>query len=136
MGGLIAGFFLYGIVFFNKESFINTLNNYNLLPKPEPFTELYFEDHLKLPKTIVADNKYPFSFTIHNLEYADVNYKYSITSEASGSATTLRKGAFNLKHDGYKTIKEVYATTEPAVRTKVTVSLDNKKQSIHFWMNK
>lgn len=44
----------------------------------EPLTELYFENHTKLPKYIFPGREYNFSFTIHNLEYQDMGYDYSV----------------------------------------------------------
>jgi hypothetical protein len=44
----------------------------------EPLTELYFENHTKLPVYIFPMRYYNFSFTIHNLEYQEMGYNYSV----------------------------------------------------------
>ncbi|MEM4638011.1 MAG: hypothetical protein QXK76_03265 [Candidatus Woesearchaeota archaeon] len=50
-------------------------------PAPEKFTELYFNNHKELPKYIDLNEKYNYSFTIHNLEHEEKNYSINITTE-------------------------------------------------------
>ena len=128
-------FFIFTVFFLNKNTLLSNLNKYNLLPKPEPLTELYFEDHTKLPKAIVSEKEYQFGFVVHNLEYKDFIYDYSVIAEASKSATILAKGSFSLKHDEYKTVSEKFSISDEDLKTKIIVNLDNKKQGIHFWVN-
>ncbi len=130
----LLGLLIFTAIFLNRDIFANYLGKYNLLPKPEPLTELYFEDHLKLPENISPDREYQVGFVVHNLEYEDYKYDYSVISDASGSATLLNKGSFSLKHDEYKTIREKFSISEDSLKTKISVNLDNKKQSIHFWV--
>jgi len=44
----------------------------------EPLTELYFENHISLPAQIFSIKTYNFSFTIHNIEYQEMGYNYTI----------------------------------------------------------
>lgn len=131
--------FLAGIfVFIYYNSFQNTvhakLSEYHLLPEPETFTELYFEDHIDLPKVAIKEKVNDFKFTIHNLEYRTMKYPYTIYAEADGIKQELDKGTVTLPHDGYKTILESFSLVTDGKRTKITVLLTNKNQSIHFWM--
>lgn len=121
-----------GILF--KKQIIAQMNAWKLLPQPETFTELYFEDHLDLPKHLASGEQASFAFTVHNLEYEDVTYEYAVTATASGSATLMDTGSFMLKQDEYKTIPESFALKKSSARTQVTVTLKNKQQSIHFWI--
>ena len=52
--------FLVGIVLFKKPSFLKDFSGLALSKKPETFTELFFTDHLKLPKTISLYHEYSF----------------------------------------------------------------------------
>ena len=124
--GVILAIILFAIVFFDKQIFMNTLNKYSLLPKPEPFTELYFEDHLKLPKVYGKNNDNSFRFTVHNLEYKTYTYDYYIKAVATDSARTISKGSITLKHDEYKTIKEKISSEEAKLQEEETQR--NQKQ--------
>jgi hypothetical protein len=101
--------------------------------KPETFTELYFEDHSNLPKTIEKYKEYSFSFTIHNLEYKDVEYPYIVYLQSDSDKIILDSGKLSLKNDEYKSQKEDFGPLE-SPRAKVVVELTNKNQQIDFWM--
>lgn len=103
--------------------------------KPETFTELYFENHINLPKQVIRWQEYPFTFTIHNLEYKDMDYPYTVYLERDGVKTTLSTGSASLKHDEYRTISE-FAGPFKQLRTKVVVELSANRQSIAFWLEK
>jgi hypothetical protein len=103
--------------------------------KPETFTELYFEDHLNLPKETTIDKSYSFKFTIHNLEYKDMVYPYEVyIASNGGKLMTIDKGEFSLKQDQYLTILERYTFEEKIKRAKVVVDLHSKKQQIDYWI--
>ncbi len=103
--------------------------------KPETFTELYFEDHLKLPKDTILEKSNSFKFTIHNLEYKDMDYPYEVYIASNGAKLQMiDKGTFTLKHDQYQTVLERYTLDEEIKRAKVVVDLPSKKQQIDFWI--
>jgi len=106
--------------------------------KPEKFTELYLENHNKLPKETLVNNPYSFRFTIHNLEHQLMEYPYEIyIVDASGSARVDEDtGRVTLKHDQYKTITQTFTLMSQFTRAKVVVNLIDKNQSIHFWIGK
>jgi uncharacterized membrane protein len=102
--------------------------------KPETFTELYFGDHIDLPKKIEIGKKQSFSFTIHNLEYKDMTYKYEISAFDDEADRSIYSDSVNLSHDEYKTIGGSYTVATASGRIKIEVLLVNKNQSIHFWL--
>jgi hypothetical protein len=102
--------------------------------KPETFTELYFENHNDLPKTINPNQNYSFIFTIHNLEYKNMNYPYSVYLETADTKIILDQGTFTLENNGYKSIKESFGPLKNT-RMKITVELVNRNQVIDFWMD-
>jgi len=73
--------------------------------KPETFTELYFENHIDLPKTINRWQQYSFTFTIHNLEYKDMDYRYVVYLERDNEKTTLSLTNNNLGENVFKKIR-------------------------------
>src|SRR5579872_1281981 len=65
--------------------------------KPEPFTELYFENNENLPQKITNNTQFihlhptlalfTFQFTIHNLEGKNMRYPYEVFSVINGKKT-------------------------------------------------
>jgi hypothetical protein len=73
---------------------------------------------------------------VHNVEYKPMDYTYEMTATATDGATLdLAKGSFYLKHDEYKVSSESFKLATGSGRTKVEISLVNKRQRIHFWVN-
>lgn len=103
--------------------------------KPETFTELYFENHTQLPDKVTRLQKYSFSFTIHNLEYQDMEYPYTVYLQRDNEKTILTQGSVSLKHDESKTIQDTVGPFKN-LRTKIVVELTNKNQIISYWLDK
>lgn len=104
--------------------------------KPETFTELYFEDHNNLPKTFEKAKKYTFRFTIHNLEYQDMNYSYEVNAIDEEEKSLIASGSARLKQAEAKTIEESFSSDKNYKRVKIEVRLIEKNQQIDFWMEK
>lgn len=104
--------------------------------KPETFTELYFANHLGLPKEIKLGTLYSFQFVVHNLEYRDFTYIYEVSAEdeEGKNKIILSRNRFLLKHDEIKTVPVTFKIINPFRRMKITVNLINKNQPIHFWV--
>lgn len=101
--------------------------------QPERFTELYFEDHMNLPKKAVKDESYEFRFTIHNLEYKPVNYIYEVSIKHGDNKQLLETKKITLIQNEYKTIPIYYKITEKIDRAKIVINLINKSnQQINF----
>ena len=101
--------------------------------KPETFTELYFEDHINLPKTINRHEEYSFAFTIHNLEYKDMEYPYVVYLETIDKKIILDQNKISLKNGEYKSVKEDFGPLKD-IRMKIVIELVGRNQQIAFWM--
>ena len=101
---------------------------------PETFTELYFEDHLSLPKEITLFKENNFKFTIHNLENKDMEYPYEVYIDVNGEKQSIDKSSVLIKNNEYKTITQTFIITTPIQRAKIVVNLIDKNQQIDFWM--
>jgi hypothetical protein len=101
--------------------------------KAETFTELYFEDHLNLPKTIEKYKFYNFTFTIHNLENKDMEYPYVVYLQTVDKKIILNQNTVSVKSGEYGSIYEDFGPLKN-IRMKFVVELVDKNQSIHFWM--
>lgn len=136
IGGVSAAVLLFALLAFDRNSVIAALHRHQLLPQPERFTELYLEDHLALPRSYNPKRNNSFTFTVHNLEHKPMDYVYVVEAISTESARIISRGNFRLEHDGYKSVTAKIASTEAQVRTKINISLENKDQSIHFWVDK
>lgn len=112
---------------------------------PTSFTELYFENHTKLPTKITKkatdsltpkQTVYSFAFTITNRENKEMDYTYEIYREEddTNKTTLIDKGKVFIYNNNSKTIKETYTMPNTYPRTKIVVNLIEKNQQIAFWM--
>jgi hypothetical protein len=109
------------------------MNDWKLLPQPEQFTELYFNNYLSLPKTSVAGKPFTFSFTIHNIENATTVYPYAVYFKyPDGARTTLRTGSVTLANDATTTIPITYTFQTSDLHGEVVVALTELNQTIDF----
>jgi len=144
---------------------INQLKEWKIWKLPETLTELYFTEHLSLPSTfdeLGVDQKVRFKFTVHNLEYKVMEYKYEVwaytvdentikeITESSGQnnennntipeaidkETLLEQGQVQLIHGGYKTIQIAASLPNQQKRTRIAIRLKDQNQEIHFWIDK
>lgn len=136
IAGIAGALAIFALLIFDRGAVATAMAEYKLLPQPEKFTELYLENHLQLPKTYQRGKSNAFAFTVHNLEHEPMKYEYVVEAIATESSRLIDRGSFELKHDEYKTISERIASTEAQQRTKINISLENKDQSIHFWIDK
>ncbi|MGY4884779.1 MAG: hypothetical protein ACP5NZ_04345 [Nanobdellota archaeon] len=91
----------------------------------EPLTEVYFENHTKLPVYLFLDKPYNYSFTVHNLEYQRVNYSYSIDAynESGDWQYNMDKGNFILGMNESGSVNETFIMGEHFNRTKIVVNV-------------
>ncbi len=97
-------------------------------PEPESFTELYFNDHQNLPK--YSQDSYNFSFTIHNLENKDINYKYQVLVDDKIALFNT----IEIKDKENITIPVSIKIDKDFKKAKIQVLLPEKQQEIHFWV--
>lgn len=100
--------------------------------KPEPLTELYFEDYKNLPE--YSNGVIDFKFVIHNIEGKDIDYNVEVAVEINGKKTIMDGFQAKLKDNEKKVIYEKLNITD-FKKARVIVSLVNKNQDIYFWTN-
>ena len=104
----------------------------------EPLTEVYFENHTSLPGNIFLNKSYDFSFTVHNLEYREMNYTYDMNIEYANKTGTVNSGKFSLENNETTTIKKSFSFAEPFDRAKIEIVVkkdNNESIDIHFWVD-
>lgn len=133
---IVLTIFLF-VIYFTLTKIINknSLNLYKsfLQRNEEGGTELYFSDHLNLPKNIEIGKDYPFEFTVRNLEYEKETYKYDVVVSENGNDTIVDSGEFVIENDTTNTISINLSMLTHFVRGKMTVRLMNKNEEISFW---
>ncbi|MFH1209987.1 MAG: hypothetical protein V1663_04325 [archaeon] len=101
----------------------------------EPLTELYFTQHLELPKTVQVNQTYNFSFSVHNLEYKAIIYQYEVIGEYNNKTVQFDINSIGLDNNQTKTVEESFKINENFDRAKISVNLLNREEVIHFWVD-
>lgn len=91
----------------------------------EPLTEVYFENHTALPAYIFPTKMYNYSFTVHNLEYQDMKYNYTIKAydENDTFLYDMGSGEIYLANNETKTIFEDFSIGNHFGRIKINVNI-------------
>lgn len=134
---LIVFFVLGGIVINHYQLVIYTqLNQWKLIPQPERFTELYFDDHTRLPKIIVPGETNTFVFVVNNLEGHPTYYPYAVYFQGvDGVVVPIQDGTVFLS-DGEQ--QKITVTTKgdwSSSNGKIFVVLKEQNQKIHFFVS-
>jgi hypothetical protein len=124
------------------------MDDWQLLPRPERVTELYFTDYRQLALSTKHNRTQTVSFTVRNLEHQTTTYHYILSVAAADNMANERvvgSGSFALAHDGSLTTDKTI--TLPPLKGHIAVKVDldyrgiafggntsqNQKQSIHYW---
>jgi len=119
----------------NASAIKKQLNDWKLLPEPERLTELYFNNSSNLPMTYTPNQSQSFSFTVHNVEYRNMTYYYTISVGSSQSSSTpLQRGSFYLAQNQYKNIPVSLMVPDLGSRIQIIVTLTNPSESIDYWV--
>jgi hypothetical protein len=136
---LLTAVILVGIGLIFRTQIYGILNSANLIPQPEHYTELYFNDFSDLQTSIAASNYYgeaiPFSFTIHNVEGKETTYPYVVYMMSQNNIITpIASSSVALSDGASITISEevVFNRIVPT-QAAIFVNLPEQNQSLHFF---
>lgn len=104
----------------------------------EPLTEVYFENHTILPVNIMLNHNYSYAFTVHNLEYRDMNYTYNITAQYNDTVIPLGRSSFSLSNNQSVTFNQNFSLKNHFDRAKIEVDVTkdtNELIDLHFWVD-
>ena len=93
----------------------------------EPLTEVYFENHTKIPKHIFTNQSYNYSFSVHNLEYQKMNYSYNITSYAANDISIIETGSFILEQDESKEFEKEFEFQKGFEKARIQIDIQKIK---------
>jgi hypothetical protein len=120
---------------FSQYSNTKLLQTYGLVPTQEGYTELYIEDHQKLPNFLGVGKEATASFTLRNNEYKLKNYKFIITKTLEKETDVIGSGSASLAHGQSKSFEFHFDVATTSARTRVEVAIPDLKQSVHFFVN-
>jgi hypothetical protein len=121
------------IAYMEQTAIYNGLYALKLIPRPERFTELYFEQASSLPAETVQGVASTFSFTIHNEEGATTTYPYRVYFQyPSGHQVTLAADTVVLADNASQTIMVSHAFLASNEQGSVIVVLPTIDQTIDF----
>jgi len=117
-----------------RPAITNQLNNWKLLPEPEKLTELYFVHPNSLPTSYTPGGSQTVSFTLHNLEYQTVTYRYQIIEESQNgsNATVLNSSVFTINQGQYRTVSYPATLVDAGQDAKIVVSIPTVNESIDY----
>jgi hypothetical protein len=144
VGGFIA---LTTVLLTYRQAIAQRMEEWQLLPRSERLTELFFPDYQKLPTHIEAGQTYSLTFTLRNYERVPTTYHYRVLASAGDADIhrLLEEGTLALSADESRTITSHVAIPALSGRTRVQVLVDftgvtfgkttpeQQTQSIHFW---
>ena len=92
----------------------------------EPLTEVYFEDHTMLPAYLFLNQTYNYSFTVHNLEYQEMKYYYTINAYDENNTLLYKmdEGEIHLYNNESKTIYEEFIMRDSFDRTSIVINIE------------
>ncbi len=132
-----SGLILALILYYFRGPIYGQLDAWRLVPRPERFTELYFENPSALPAVPAADGQVAFQFTIHNLEGAETAYSYRVYFAAdSGLNLPIDENTAVLASGASQTVAESYNFRQFREPGRVVVRLLNPPQEIDFLINR
>lgn len=110
------------------------LNAWKLLPEPEKLTELYFTKPNNLPTTYVAGSSQQVNFTVHNLEYQTMTYKYAIVEQNQNDTQhqTLAANSFTLEQGQYQSVSFTGSLVDMGKNARVVVELPTTDESVDY----
>jgi len=131
---IFLGVFLYTNRVVAYKNIHEKLSEWKLIPIPETYTELYFEDHASLPKQTKANEKTTFSFTIHNQEGRVVEYPYEVYFKYTklGWKVLFKEGTVTLTPGESQTITVSHTWRSSELEGKVVVELLDSDHYIDF----
>ncbi len=137
-----------GIALMNQATIVKQLDDWQLLPRSERLTELYFTDSRLLPVSLKSGATQEVPFTVRNLEHRTTAYQYKLVAlpAQGGTEQLLKSGTFMLTHEHSQVINPTI--TIPSLGNQIAVRIDleyggiafgsdvprAQKQSIHYWI--
>ncbi len=110
---------------------IQTLDAFHLMPRREQFTELYFYNIVPLME-VGKNAETHFSFTVHNREGRDIDYRYRIFLQSDKPDRLLESGTIHLDNQTATTAIKTFHLSDLKGDETMVVTLPDFGEQIHF----
>jgi len=116
---------LVGAAVLSRSALAKQLQNWQVSPQPERFTELYFTNYQQLPSMVDAGAAQSVQFTVRSFEHQATVYHYVIVakSAAGGDAQQLAAGTFTIAQGNSQKVGQSVAVPALGARVVVWVTL-------------
>lgn len=112
------------------------LASLKLIPTPEKYTELYFNNTAHLPATSTGQLE-SFSFSIHNVTGQATNYPYDvILTQPARAGQIITSGDAVTAAGQTLDVPVSVVLVKGLVNSQIVVELPDQNQSIDFWIGK
>jgi hypothetical protein len=118
-------------LFYNNSSENSPFGNLLINPIKESFTEIYFTDYLKLPRTIEEGKKFEFSFVIVNSENRDINYNYIVRIVSPGLKQLIKSDIIKVDNGQSGKINVSFLPKESINNGTINVELVGMSHRLH-----
>jgi hypothetical protein len=131
----------------NRTIITKQLDDWQVLPRPQQLSELYFTDIQRLPRAVTSGTLQKMAFTVHNLEHQTTIYRYKLAAVSdNGMSQSLGNGVITLGHDHSQAIDRTVTLPSVTGRMALRVEVEYtrraigeetsamKRQSIQCWV--
>lgn len=122
---------LVALILLFRQPIYDKLYSWDLIPKPEAYTELYFTE--TPPSTFVPARQTTIAFTLRNVEYQTTDYIYVIEQlDNSGTVLAqLAKSTINLEQDANSslTVPITFIDNDATAKVRVTITFIEKNKT-------
>lgn len=127
---------LAGAAILSRSALAKQLQNWQVSPQPERFTELYFTNYQQLPSTIKAGAAQPVQFTVRSFEHQTTAYHYAIVAKPAtdGNGQQLAAGTFTIAQGQLQSVDRSVAI--PALSARIVVWVNLSYSGIAFGARK
>lgn len=133
---LAFGLLVFILLLLLWKPFLNLMDHWLLLPRPETFSGIYFVDYHAIPKEVAPGETIYFPFVIQNRETAGKNYHYKIILSNLEGTKTLQEGTVWVDKGQDKSLTGKYLAGPQRRKEMITIELNAGEEKLHFLLNK
>ena len=136
------------LAFASSGAIAKQLDSWDLLPKPEPYTTLSFNDYQKLPTKAKPGEDQHVTATVRNIQHQETTYRYTLSVvPMGGEEQVVKQGECTIAHEATCQIDEHFTVPKlptPRMQVKLTLNYHGRSydqpaatdqtQTLHYWI--
>lgn len=126
------------LAFLNRTAIVSQLHEWQVLPRPDAYTELYFTSGKAPSGAYVPGARQDITFTVRNMTGKAAEYYYTIRQQdgAGNDMGVLGDGAIPLRPGQSAQQAATIYPHDTGGRTRIIVSVNPGNQQISYWQNR